>query len=159
MSPTYLAAVILALGVLRQPSSRLVRSDIELLCSATELVEAWFLGRGFSEAFTQTCGLLRERVVAVFQRVLQRGSGSSGSTEPGSRNSGGHHVAGAGGEQWSLGAGGSSLVGPGAVVSNMENQHQQQGMDVFGGFEFEDLWNLTDLDFMVYDEEHPLFAQ
>lgn len=142
-----------------------MRSDIELLCSATELVEAWFLGRGFSEAFTQTCGLLRERVVAVFQRVGQRGSGSSGSTEPGSRNSGGQHVAGAGGEQSSLVAGRSCLVGIGAGLSNMENQHQlqhqhqQQDMDVFGGFEFEDLWNLTDLDFMVYDEENPLFAQ
>jgi hypothetical protein len=35
----------------------------------------------------------------------------------------------------------------------------EQSAELFGGFEFEDLWNMTGLDFMVYDEENPLFAQ
>lgn len=170
VSPTYLAAVILALGVLRQPNSRLVRSDIELLASATEYVETWYLQRGFSPAFTQTCTQLRERVVSVFQRSATGGgqkfiSTSASSTDPGSelpadqlsRSS----VTGFSAEHsHSLASGGrgaprSSL--PGAVAPNMVDR--PQSAEMFGSFEFEDLWNMTDLDFMVYDEENPLFAQ
>jgi hypothetical protein len=33
------------------------------------------------------------------------------------------------------------------------------GVELFGDFEFEDLWNMTGSDFMVYDEENPLFSQ
>ncbi|KAJ5474997.1 hypothetical protein N7539_008063 [Penicillium diatomitis] len=95
VSPTYLAAVILALVVLRQPRSRLVRSDVELLASATEFVEGWFAGRGFGGEFTKT----------------------------------------------SVGAD-STLTTATAFSS---------------GFDFEELWNLTDLDFMVHGEENTVY--
>jgi hypothetical protein len=40
----------------------------------------------------------------------------------------------------------------GAVPSNVTDQ----SMELFGGFDLEDLWTM---DFMVYDEENPLFIQ
>ncbi|EPS31225.1 hypothetical protein PDE_06180 [Penicillium oxalicum 114-2] len=129
ISPTYLAAVILALGALRQPTSRLVRSDVELLASATEYVEAWFSQRGFGPAFTQTCVQLRERVAYAF--ASPRCDDDRGTHQN-------QHLARRAGEPRGP-AGDSSGMGP------------------FGGFGFEELWNLTDLDFMVYGEENAIF--
>jgi hypothetical protein len=148
VSPTYLAAVILALGVLRHPTSRLVRSDIELLASATEYVESWFLQRGFGKAFTQTCMHLRERVVSVFQRGRKGVGvvGGVGEVEPGYEIVEGGQVGGSGEQVL------NSVDGQGVVSSNVGDQ----GAELFGGFDFEDLWNM---DFMVYDEENPLFVQ
>lgn len=49
----------------------------------------------------------------------------------------------------------SVLSGGGVSVPSVVDP----GVELFGDFEFEDLWNMTGLDFMVYDEENPLFAQ
>ncbi|OQD63392.1 hypothetical protein PENPOL_c009G03361 [Penicillium polonicum] len=152
--PIYLAAVVLTLGVLRQPNSRLVRSDVELLASATEFVEAWYLRRGFGLAFTQTWTQLRERVVSIFQRhdVSIRKPAMESSAEYGVETMSGQSQR------------------PGVTVSNdhplpsgdQVARHSLQGLeaidatnhsaDLFGNFEFDDLWNMTELDFRAYDE-------
>ncbi|KAF3401699.1 hypothetical protein F1880_010119 [Penicillium rolfsii] len=159
VSPTYLAAVVLALGVLRQPTSRLVRSDIELLASGTEYVENWFLQRGVGKAFTQTCTHLRERIMSVFQRGVGRdghkGVGTAhvaGSVEPGYEMVDGQQLGGSGEQVLHSVDGGNKSSLQGMVTSNMG----EQGTSFFGGFDLEDFWNM---DFMVYDEENPLFVQ
>lgn len=48
--------------------------------------------------------------------------------------------------------GGNRASVQGVVISGVS----EQGTELFGGFDFEDLWNM---DFMVYDEENPLFVQ
>lgn len=131
------------------------------MASATEYVETWFLQRGFGQAFTQTCTHLRERVVSVFQRAGSGGGGGLKGTMAGEVEPGYEMVEG----QQSR----SSITGPrdqvlpsnggvprssfqGAAAPDMADQ----STELFGGFEFEDLW---DMDFMVYDEENPLFVQ
>lgn len=152
--PTYLAAVVLALGILQNPSSRLVRSDVELLSSATEFVESWYLHRGFDLAFTQACTHLRERVASIFQRCdggisdplkesttvhgLDTNFGPQQQPESTRR---GNHPAPSGGQV--------SQQDPQDIEASVTNQLSG---DIFGNFGFEDLWNMTDLDFMIYDE-------
>lgn len=88
----FLAAVVLAFGVLREPASRLARADVELLCSVTEHVEEFYLQWGQDEAFVGIFGQLRERVLSVFRDGggggLRAGAGGlhqrgSGVGEPG----------------------------------------------------------------------------
>ncbi|OQD78871.1 hypothetical protein PENANT_c074G00142 [Penicillium antarcticum] len=149
-SPTYLAAVVLALGVLQQPSSRLVRSDVEILASATEFVESWYLHRGFSFAFTQTCTQLRERVVSIFKRP------DSSVQDPQTETTalyGFETIAGQ--HRWpdatrsinhSLPSGGQGPQGFEASDAT------KLSADIFGNFEFEDLWTMTDLDLTIHHE-------
>lgn len=55
----------------------------------------------------------------------------------------------------SVGSGGGIVrSSQGVSVPSMVDR----GVELFGDFEFEDLWNMTGLDFMVYDE-NPLFTQ
>lgn len=152
--PTYLAAVVLTLSVLRQPNSRLVRSDVELLASATEFVEAWYLRRGFGLAFTQTWTQLRERVVSIFQRHDGR------IRKPAMESSAEYGVETMSGQSQRPGVTGSNdhPLPSGDQVA----RHSLQGLeaidatnhsaDLFGNFEFDDLWNMTELDFRAYDE-------
>ncbi|KAJ6178752.1 hypothetical protein N7519_009213 [Penicillium mononematosum] len=152
--PTYLAAVVLTLGVLRQPKSRLVRSDVELLASATEFVEAWYLYRGFGLAVTQTWTQLRERMVSIFQR--QDGS----IRKPSMESSAEYGVETMSGQRQRPGVIGSNdhPLHSGDQVSRRSLQELEAidatnpSADPFGNFEFNDLWNMTELDFGAYDE-------
>ena len=158
--PTYLAAVILALGVLRQPNSRLVNSDVQLLASATEFVQTWYLQRDFGTAFTQTCTQLRERVVSIFQRsggstqkpVLESPTGNGSETiasqhlQPGITGLSDHTIA----LQGHAARCGSKRMEPPSST--------EQNVDLFGNFEFEDLY-MMDLECMIYDEGNPFTAQ
>jgi hypothetical protein len=152
--PTYLAAVVLVLVVLRQPNSRLVRSDVELLASATEFVEAWYLHRGFEPGFIQTCTQLRERAVSIFQRPdgTTRKPNVESSFEygvetmpgqcqrPGVTYSNDHPLP-------------SGSQAPRRSLQDLESfDANNHSADLFGNFEFEDLWNMTDLYFGTYDE-------
>ncbi|KAJ5656713.1 hypothetical protein N7507_008663 [Penicillium longicatenatum] len=146
--PTYLAAVVLALGVLRQPNNRLVRSDVELLASATELVETWYLQRGFELTFTQTCTHLRERVVSIFQR-------SDGSIRKPvmdiPRGLGAETTAGQQERQEVLRAGEHLISQHGPQYFERSGPIDETS-DPFGNFQFEDLWNMTDMNLMAYEE-------
>ncbi|KAJ5623683.1 hypothetical protein N7490_012288 [Penicillium lividum] len=152
-APSYLAAVVLALGVLQQPSSRLVRSDVELLASATEFVESWYLHRGFSAAFTQTCTHLRERVVSIFKRSdssIQTPQTENAALYGAETIAGQHRRPGATNSiNHSLPSGGKGARrGPQGFEAS---DATKLSADLFGNFEFDDLWNMTDLDFMIYD--------
>ena len=155
--PSYLAAVVLALSVLQNPSSRLVRSDVELLASATEYVESWYLHRGFSLAFTQTCTHLRERVVSIFKRS------DSSFQNPQTETAALYGVETIAGQHRRPGATESinySLPSGGQGARRGSQGYEASdatklSTDLFGNFDFEDLWNVTDLDFTIYDEVQP----
>jgi len=152
--PTYLAAVVLALSVLQKPSSRLVRSDVELIASATEFVESWYLHRGFSLAFTEKCTHLRERVVSIFKRSdssIQNPQTETVALYGVEAIAGHHRQSGATGPiHYSLPSGGQG--------ARRDSQGYEASdaiklsTDIFGNFEFEDLWNVTDLDFTIYGD-------
>ncbi|KAJ5930864.1 hypothetical protein N7466_006357 [Penicillium verhagenii] len=151
--PTYLATVILGLGILRQPNNRLVRSDVELLASATEFVETWYLQWGFSHDFTQTCTDLRERVVSIFQNA-------DGSTrKPFIESSAKNISAITAGQQLQLDNRGSMEHG---ICSNLEDHiTTDDNNDLFGSFGFEDFCDMShmmDFNFETFDGENMFFA-
>lgn len=67
-TPLYLAAVVLALSILRQPARRLARADLELLNLATEQVEDYFSRWIPNKEFIRGCSLLREQVSLAFHQ-------------------------------------------------------------------------------------------
>lgn len=67
-TPLYLAAVVLALSILRQPARRLARADLELLNLATEQVEDYFSRWISNKEFIRGCSLLREQVSTAFHQ-------------------------------------------------------------------------------------------
>lgn len=60
--------IVLGLGILRQPHSRTVRSDLELLVTGTQLVESEFRGLGQHPMFTEACSVLRSSVGAYVEQ-------------------------------------------------------------------------------------------
>ncbi|KAI6298002.1 hypothetical protein MCOR29_005276 [Pyricularia oryzae] len=68
-NPPYLGAVVLALCILRQPTRRLARADLELLRSATLYVEDVYRSWDYSEDFIRGCALLREHVQTVLDQL------------------------------------------------------------------------------------------
>lgn len=81
-SPVFLSAIILALGILRQPSRRVARADLELLSLATELVEGSFSRWARDSAWPSIGTLLCQRVTAFFETFDARRSTASRSTVP-----------------------------------------------------------------------------
>lgn len=167
MHQTFLATVVLALSILRQPGSRLTRSDVELLASATEHVEACYRAVGFSPAFVSILPQLGSRVTAVFRHaasgtpLLENGEarrrGRPGNLEV---DVGQAPVAAA--QQQPQGLTGLSLLLSAGLAdagqpmaSNMRVEDLgmmgEPGMEVFNGLEFEELWNMMDADMFMYD--------
>lgn len=59
LTQTLHGCIVLALSIMRQPSSRTVRSDLELLVTGTHIAEVEYAGLGQHPKFTETCGILR----------------------------------------------------------------------------------------------------
>lgn len=82
-----------------------------------------------------------------------------GASEGGGHDSNGlHHRGSRIGGNGPVGGGDGSRAG--LNTSGIDQLHpagDSSGMGPFGGFGFEELWNLTDLDFMVYGEENAIF--
>lgn len=64
---SFLAAVVLALGILRDPRGRLARADVELLSSVTLYLEDFYIRRGQDRNFIHIFTELRDRIVSVFR--------------------------------------------------------------------------------------------
>ncbi|PKS08476.1 hypothetical protein jhhlp_004859 [Lomentospora prolificans] len=68
-----LAAVVLALHILKNPSKRLIRSDLELLITVTEYIEAQFRRGGQHPTFIRGFETLRTSVLAAVEVNRQPG--------------------------------------------------------------------------------------
>ncbi|KJR88126.1 uncharacterized protein SPSK_07103 [Sporothrix schenckii 1099-18] len=78
----FLAAVVLALHIVKNPTKRLVRADLELLITATEHLELQFSRGGQHPAFVRGFETLRTSVAAAVSSSVeeeQRRSGAGGS--------------------------------------------------------------------------------
>ncbi|CAH0037955.1 unnamed protein product [Clonostachys solani] len=161
ISQTFLASVVLALVILRQPNSRLARSDVELLTSATEHMEAWYHHCGFSPGFIQVFVEMRNRVGSVFLKTSAKAPRRSSSvttsltrTQDVINQGSGFPPPMAGGYSHT----GSPPTHGSNAMSGMGNQNTGDGFDdsalnFFGNMDFEELWNMMDSDFMSYDTE------
>ncbi len=79
LSPTQLslAAVVLALHIVKNPGKRLVRSDLELLITATEHLEAQFRRGGQHPSFIRGFETLRTSVSAATDMEQQHQQGTA----------------------------------------------------------------------------------
>jgi hypothetical protein len=140
----FLATVVLALAILRQPSSRLSPSDVGLLESATEYMSKWWGDWGMSTAFTQIFTLLKERVTFAFH---DRAKGDSGRPQAASsgENGGpsGSHVSGK--QQSGVNGDGVAIMPPGQYLGGPDMMVN----DPFPNFELENLWAMMDSDFLL----------
>jgi hypothetical protein len=140
----FLATVVLALAVLRQPSSRLSPSDVGLLESATEYMSKWWGDFGMSTSFTQIFTLLNERVTIAFHNRAKGGSGWPQVAPFGEK--GGLNGRGVSGEHQS-GVGGEDAV---AMPSGQDlGGFDMTGNDPFPNFELQNLWAMMDSDFLL----------
>ncbi|KAK7993682.1 g protein-coupled receptor protein [Apiospora arundinis] len=65
----FLAAVVLALSIMRNPRKRMARADLELLSEATEYCEDQFHRVHQDPDFIKGCSILRERVQSICREV------------------------------------------------------------------------------------------
>lgn len=65
-TPIFMSAIVLALGILRQPSRRVARADLELLSLGTELVEGSFSRWVDGGALSSMPTILCQRVTEFF---------------------------------------------------------------------------------------------
>ncbi|VUC24489.1 unnamed protein product [Clonostachys rosea] len=160
ISQTFLASVVLALVILRQPNSRLARSDVELLTSTTEHMEAWYYHCGFNPGFIQVFVELRNRVGSVFLKTSSKPLRRSSSIATSLSRPQDIVSQGSGLTPSMAGSYGHTSTTPnhGGALSGMGNQGTGDGFDdsalnFFGNMDFEELWNMMDSDFMSYDTD------
>jgi hypothetical protein len=175
----FLASVVLALSILRAPTSTLARSDVELLTATTEYVEAGYKCWGFHTAFVAILPRLRERVKSVFKKdvtlrglpLTRRSNGQDGTGDGrvSSTPVTGARFTSAMGTSTPIQAlfGGASTFLPvdqGNSAQQPLNQSQnvegmgmtgEPGIEAFIGLEFEELWNLMDSDMILDDQFVP----
>lgn len=142
-TPPYLAAVVLALSILRQPTRRLARADLELLNLVTEHLEDYFSRWVPYQDFIEGCALLRRQVNAAFNQSnaesrhgsYQRASGPSACPTP-RRN-----------EEVDI----LAATNPTALLSAHGNLDEWPD-ELFEGLQFDELWRIMDSDFLVGNE-------
>ncbi|SPO27208.1 uncharacterized protein UTRI_10326 [Ustilago trichophora] len=118
---TFMASVVVALNTLRSPRSRLARSDMELLNSATSYVEGCYEEWGYPSAFLSIFSRLRERTGAVtnIEQMMMA----------------------------SLGYG--QVHGSLNTNTNVAGLSGQAGAEAFTNMEFEDLWDMLKADIFM----------
>lgn len=142
-TPIFLSAMVLALGILRQPSRRVARADLELLSLAAELVDASFSRWVDNGSWPSMGSLLCERVTAFFNTFDTRRSAASRSMLP-PQNA----------ERVSE-AGPDSAMGEGGRLDNSPIQVSLQcdmpdlGMEPFEDLQFDELWDVMGSDLFL----------
>lgn len=74
--------IVLGLSILRQPHSRTVRSDLELLVTGTQLAEGEYRRLGQHPLFIEACSTLRRSIVAYVEQHEQSREMQGGSQQP-----------------------------------------------------------------------------
>ncbi|ETS73250.1 hypothetical protein PFICI_14855 [Pestalotiopsis fici W106-1] len=132
-TPLYLAAVVLALSILRQPARRLARADLELLNLATEQVEDYFSRWIPNKEFIRGCSLLREQVSVAFHqfsaepRLGATQKARDSSTVPMDRPD----------------------DADAAISNTVQAQPDDWPEELFEGLQFDELWDIMGSDFLM----------
>lgn len=156
---TLLASVVISLSILRSPESRLARSDVELLTSATTFVEACYQAWGYPATFLDILVRLRERTAAISRGEARRltpapqGSNHSESTHTDHRNLGlsrGNHQ-----DYDQVYSEIAPTVGT-AAGQNANHTITEDGRQIsFGqltGMGIEDFWDMLKADMFMYED-------
>jgi hypothetical protein len=73
-TPPMLACVVLGLSIVKQPQSRMVRSDLELLISSSHFAEEEWRKDGQNPEFLKTCKVVRESLANFVEKHQFRGT-------------------------------------------------------------------------------------
>lgn len=132
-TPPYLAAVVLALSILRQPARRLARADLELLKLATEHVEDYYLRWVPNREFILGLSLLREQVNAAFHQFGAAGTRQreSSAVPRSNRREGGAQ---------------DGHASNGAVYDGTIDEWPEE---LFEGLQFDELWDIMGSDLLM----------
>ncbi|KAH6661820.1 fungal-specific transcription factor domain-containing protein [Plectosphaerella plurivora] len=124
------AAVVLAIGILRQPGKRLARADMELLRLAIEYVEEYYTRWGQDPVYINLFLEWRDRLAEVVQRRSQAGQGPDQSLR---QNQHGH------------------IADLDSIGTASTEDFDMQGMEsnLFGDWDFEEFWKMMDMDLTV----------
>ncbi|KAK8000960.1 hypothetical protein PG991_013182 [Apiospora marii] len=155
----FLAAVVLALHVMRSPRRRMARADLELLREATGYCEDQYRRLRQDPDFIRGCTILRERVEAVCReggREQQR-SGQEGAIGGSEAVPGGSRAFRNGSE-----TGGSGLDMPSELslpttttdATMLGSQPDSSSLfDPFAGLPLDELWPMLGTEFLIDDNE------
>lgn len=135
----FLAAVALALHILKNPGKRTVRSDVELLRGTTEHVESVYRALGQAPQFVEGCRRLREGVVAAVQSSARSGQTS--------------HVSGGRGEAI------SNMAVAGGDMSTQAAIDAAYSLEPYEGVSLEEMWYSMSSDFLLGDLDGPIQQQ
>lgn len=142
-STVFLSVIVLALGILRQPSRRVARADLELLSLAAELVEGSFSrwtrsGGEWPRIGTQLC----ERVTAFFDMFNTRRSAPSRLTVAPARTERAPPAV------LDPAAGDGGVFGHSMSLSSQCDMPDLQ-IEPFEGLQFEELWDVMGSDLLL----------
>ncbi|KAF6800909.1 fungal specific transcription factor domain-containing protein [Colletotrichum sojae] len=156
-----ISAVALALHILKQPGSRLARSDLELLGIAAQYAEEQYLKVKQSPRFIQACSMLRsnmsEIVFSQHQQQYGGGGGGGGSHTHTYRGSIAPEGLAWRGEEETTPIESSSMGNAGSEMGIMDLElpdltgmfTEISNADLFGGVRLEDLWGMLGTDTQV----------
>jgi hypothetical protein len=142
-TPIFLSTMILALGILRQPSRLVARADLELLSLAAELVDGYFSWLVDNGAWPSIGSLLCERMTAFFNTFDTRRSVASRSTLPPQKA---ERVADAGPDS-AMGEGGGLDNNP--IQISFQCDMPDLGMGPFEDLQSDELWDVMGSDLLL----------
>jgi hypothetical protein len=142
-TPLYLAAVVLALTILRQPGRRLARADLELLNLATEQLEEYFQRWVPDRDFIHGCALLREQVNAAFRRF----GGAERRQPGGEKQPDSPRAVGARGLEEGV------LPDESGAADGMRVYAEEWPDELFEGLQFDELWDIMDSNFLMGNDQ------
>jgi hypothetical protein len=139
-TPPYLAAVVLALTILRQPARRLARADLELLNLATEQLEDYFSRWVPNREFIRGGALLREQLNIALN---QYGGNESRTRARSSRLMP---------NRYGEGLVPDDTITAGGIQDNVDDWPEE----LFEGLQFDELWDIMGSDCLMGNDQFPV---
>ncbi|KAK8116751.1 uncharacterized protein PG998_005032 [Apiospora kogelbergensis] len=150
----FLAAVVLALNIVRNPQKRMARADLELLSEATEYCEDQYHRIHQDPDFIKGCSILRERVQTICREAgrEQRHGGTAAATTPETNSESSNELSGGSGNG-SAPALPSDQLRPAAITTPGPQLHSSTLFDPFAGLPLDELWPMLGTEFLIDDNE------
>ncbi|KAK7959705.1 uncharacterized protein PG986_004559 [Apiospora aurea] len=152
----FLAAVVLALNILRSPRRRMARADLELLSEATGYCEDQYRRLRQDPDFIRGCTILRERVQTVCRDVgrdRDLGDHTTASSSEHVPDGGGGVARGISSENATAGLPDLS-ISTNLAAATMGTQPDNSALfDPFAGMALDELWPMLGTEFLIDDNE------
>ncbi|KAI0485015.1 fungal-specific transcription factor domain-containing protein [Xylariaceae sp. FL0804] len=156
----FLAAVVLALNILKHPQKRMVRSDLELLVEATQYCEDQYRRAGQNPEFVRGLEILRDRVSGVYQSYVSREAAAAAAARVGNNNNAPASrdgvVSHASPSDGVAGSSDNALLSPSSMELPNAQSRDSGFFDPFAGVPLEEFWSMLGTEFLVNDDQ-PLY--